>query len=201
MPELRHAGFKDRLRAATIFSFATVESRLGRSYAKVFIHNLKKKGEIITLRKGWYSFKPSPYLLTVALGRAYVGLGSAAFLHGAWNQVPNVTILSPNASRRTRGGERVIAGARVVVRKISGKMYFGYERMFFDDIGEWIRVSDPEKTLIDLIYYDYPFAGEITPGLEKTVDRKKLKRHLELLKKRKVKGYKKISRRLAGLTR
>jgi len=199
MPEIKYAEFKDKLKAATIFSFATVESKLGRAYAKTFIHGLKKKGEITNLRKGWYSFKSSPYLLTVALGKAYVGLGTAAFLHGAWNQIPNVTILSPSASRRTRGGLRVIGGAKVAVRRISNKMYFGYERKFFDDIQEWIRVSDAEKTLIDLIYYDYPLADEIIPELEKIVDKKGLKKYLNLMKTRKVRGSKRISERIARL--
>ena len=199
MPEIKYAEFKDKLKAATIFSFATVESKLGRAYAKIFIHNLKKKGEIINLRKGWYSFKSSPYLFTVTLGKAYVGLGTAAFLHGAWNQIPNVTVLSPNASYRTRGGLRVIGGAKVMVRKISSKMYFGYERKFFDEIQEWIRVSDAEKTLIDLIYYDYPLRNEIIPELKKIVNKKKLRKYLNLMKTRKVRGFEKISERIAGL--
>jgi len=198
MPEIKYAEFKDKLKKATIFSFATVESKLGRAYAKIFIHNLKKKGEIINLRKGWYSFKSSLYLFTVTLGKAYVGLGTAAFLHGAWNQIPNVTVLSPNASYRTRGGLRVIGGANVIVRKISNKMYFGYERKFFDEIQEWIRVSDAEKTLIDLIYYDYPLANEIIPELEKIVNKKKLRKYLNLMKTRKVRGFEKISKRIAG---
>jgi len=36
-------------------------------------------------------------------------------------------------------------------------MYFGYETKYLEDAGDWIRISDPEKTLIDLIYYNYPF--------------------------------------------
>lgn len=94
---------------------------------------------------------------------------------------------------------RVIGGANVVVRKISSKMYFGYERKFFDDIQEWIRVSDAEKTLIDLIYYDYPLADEIIPELEKIVNKKKLKKYLSLMKTRKVRGFGRISERIAGL--
>lgn len=199
MPRIKYAEFEDRLKAATIFSFKTVESKLGRSYAKLFIHNLKKSGKITQLRKGWYSFKPSPYLFVVTLGKAYVGLGTAAFLHGAWNQIPNVIVLSPDAAHRTRGGSRLIGGVKVAVRKISDKMYFGYERKFFDDIQEWIRVSDAEKTLIDLIYYDYPLADEIIPELKKIVDKKKLEKYLAMMKTRKVRDFKRISERIASI--
>jgi predicted transcriptional regulator of viral defense system len=190
MPKNNYREFTEKLEKASAFSFRTVEGRVGRNYAKVFIHNLKKKGRITELIKGWYSFRNSPYLITIPLGEAYVGLGTAAFIHGAWDQVPNVDVLTTKAPRKIKVGERIIAGRKVITRKISRKMYFGYETKYIEEAKDWIRVSDPEKTLIDLIYYNYPFINEILPSLMKKINPEKLKEYMERIKC--LRGSKKI---------
>lgn len=192
MPKTKYKEFLEKLKTASIFTFKTVERKAGRNYAKVLIHNLKRQGKIIELTKGVYTFKKSPYMLTKAIPKSYVGLGSAAFLHNAWEQVTRITILSPYASSNVKIGEREIANFKVVVKKISEKMFFGYELKYLEEVDEWIRVSDPEKTLIDLIYFNYPFKEEILPKLSEIVNIQKLERYIRLMKRRRVKGWKKI---------
>jgi predicted transcriptional regulator of viral defense system len=189
--------FVEKLEKASAFSFRTVESTTGRAYAKVFIHNLKKKGKISELIKGWYSFRNSPYSIVIPLGEAYVGLGTAAFIHGAWNQVPNVDILTTRAPTKIKVGERVVAGRKVITRKISKGMYFGYETKYVEEAKDWVRISDPEKTLMDLIYYNYPFLDEILPELVKMISRGKLAEYMKRAKH--VRGSKKIGKELKKL--
>ncbi len=196
MPRIKYADFRKKLEQASVFSFRSVESKLGRNYAKVFIHNLKKEGKITELIKGWYSFRKSPYLITIPLGEAYVGLGTAAFIHDAWDQIPNIDILTPRAPRKVKVGERIIGGRKVIIRGISRKMYFGYETKRVET-KEWIRVSDPEKTLIDLIYFNYPFLDEILPELKRIVDWRKLRKYLKRIEN--IRGSKKIRRKLNKL--
>lgn len=196
MPKLRYKQFVEKLEKSSAFSFKQIEAKLGKNYAKTFIHTLAERGRIVKLLKGWYTFKKSPYLITIPLGKAYIGLGTAAFLHGAWNQVPIVCVLSPNASLKARSGMRVVAGWNVLIKKISDKMYFGYEEKFFEDIEEWIRVSDIEKTLIDIVYYDYAFAGEIIPKLMEMASRKKLEKYIKMMKARKVGKWKRVSEKI-----
>ncbi len=189
------------MRASSLFTYRLVESSVG-SYAKVLLHNLRRKGEIVELVKGVYTFKKSPYMMVKVIPMAYIGLGSAAFLHGAWNQVVAITVLSPLASKVVRPGERVVADFKVIVRKISEKMYFGYEYVYMEDIGEWIRVSDPEKTLIDLVYFRHPAIDEMVDLLE-IIDLERVKAYLELMNKRRVRGRKEVRKRieeLIGLT-
>jgi len=188
----KYSEFIERLRRSSIFTFRSVEAVVGRDYAKLLIHNLRRKGQIVELLRGVYTFKKSPYMIVKAIPRAYIGLGSAAFLHGAWNQVTAVTVLSPNVSKTVRWGIRQVAGFKVVLRRISGKMYFGYEYKYLDEIGEWIRVSDPEKTLIDLIYLGYPARDEIIPRLLEMVDVSRLREYLREMEERRVKGRKKV---------
>ncbi len=193
----KYSGFERKLENASAFSFRAVESRMGRNYAKVFIYNLKKRGAIIELMKGWYSFKKSPYLITIPLAEAYIGLGAAASIHGAWEQVPNIDVLTTRAPEKIKVGERVVAGRKVIVRRISKPMYFGYEARRIEEAGEWVRVSDPEKTIIDIIYFNYPFAGEILPGLMEIADKGKLAGYLKRMKG--VRGSKKIGKNVRRL--
>lgn len=176
-----------------------MESTVGKNYAKVFIHNLKEKGEIVEVFKGVYSFRKSPYLAAKALPRAYVGLGTAAFLHGAWNQVTVVVVLSPCVSSTVKGGVREIAGYKVILRRISEKMYFGYTYVHVEELGEEVRVSDPEKTAIDLLYFKHPARFEILPALLQKCSWETMGNYLNLLRERRVKGYRRVSRELTRL--
>jgi len=197
MPKVKYKSFIERLKRADLFSFRMLESRMGKNYAKLFVHNLLKNGEIIKLKKGWYSFKKSPYLLANLLVKSYIGLGSAALIHGVWDKAVNITILTPLVGIKIRKGEKMIAGRKVIVRKISEKMYFGYEFKSVEGIN--VRVSDPEKTLIDMIYFDYPFFDEVKGELVKLCDKRKLISYVKLMDKRKVKGCKKISEKVWSL--
>ncbi len=195
MPKAKHREYTKTLEEASAFSFRVVEGRLGKSYAKTFIHNLRKRGKIIGLMRGWYTFRKSPYLITVPLGEAYVGLGTAAHIHGAWGQVPNIEVLTTMAPGKTRVGERMVGGRKVIVRRIDRKLYFGYERKMLEEAGDFIRVSDPEKTLIDLIYYNYPFIDEIVPGLLEIVKKDKLLSYLKRMGS--ARGSRKIGKKVA----
>ncbi|MBL7206409.1 MAG: hypothetical protein ISS36_02305 [Candidatus Aenigmarchaeota archaeon] len=199
MPKVKYKEFREKLKRVTIFSFRAVESKMGKNYAKLFVYNLKKAGEITELMKGWYSFRNSPYLLTVPLGEAYIGLGTAAFLYNVWDQVPNTDIITTRAPRKIKTGERKIGDRKLIIRSINKKMYFGYETKYIEEAKEKIRISDPEKTLIDLIYFNYSFLDEIAPELIKIIDKKKLNRYLKRMEN--VRGIKKIRKNINRIFR
>lgn len=199
MPRRKYDEFVSRLLNASVFSFSVVASKCGEGYAKQLVYRLKRKGLIVELLKGVYTSKNSPYMLLKAIPFSYVGLGSAAFLHGALNQVTALTILTPWASRLVKSGVRSIAGQKVIIRKISEKMYFGYDYMFIEEVNEYVRVSDPEKTLIDAIYFNYPLLREMLPGLLELVDKVKLRSYVEEMRYRKVKGWAKVRKTINAL--
>lgn len=190
MPRVRYKGLMERLRRSDLFTFRLLEAEVGRGYAKLLLHKLKERGEVIELVKGVYSFKKSPYMLVKAIPLSYVGLGSAAFLHGMWEQVPSLTVLSPMVSKTVRGGVRFIAGTKVILKRISENMFFGYEHIYIGEVEGWVRVSDPEKTLIDMAYFNHPLLEEMLGRAE--VNESKLRAYLEIVEKRKPKGWKKI---------
>lgn len=192
MPRVKYDSLIEKLRTVSIFTFKTVENKVGKGYAKILIHNLRKKGEIIELIKGIYTFKKSPYMITKAIPKSYIGLGSAAFLHGVWEQIPRITVLSPYASLKARSGEREISGFKVILRRVSEKMFFGYELKYMEEVDEWIRVSDPEKTLIDIIYLNYPLKEDVVPKLLEIVNTQKITEYVRIMKTRGIKGWKKV---------
>jgi len=196
MPRVKYKEFVEKLKRSSVFTYKQVESVLGKNYAKLWIHKMVENGKIVKLLKGWYTFKPSPYLVTIPLGKSYIGLGSAAFLHGAWNQITNIHVLSPTGSVKIRTGEREICGFKIIIKKISERMYFGYTRIFLEDVEEWIRVSDREKTFIDIVHYNYPFSDEILPGLLEDVDVEKIREYLKIMKKRNVRGWRRTTERI-----
>ena len=199
MPQYKHLQLLEKLRRSSFFTYSFVEHSVGRNYAKLLIHRLKKRGEIEELMKGVYTFRKSPYIIVKAIPMAYIGLGSAAFLHNAWEQVTALTVLSPMVSSLIKGGMREIAGYKVYLRRISEKMYFGYDYIFLDEIGEFVRVSDPEKTLIDIIYYRYPFRDDIIPRLVELVDKEKLTKYADEMRRRGVRGWRSITSYLEKL--
>jgi len=135
------------------------------SYAKVLVHTLLSRGEVVRLRKGWYSFHRDPlvFIFTLPPHTAYYGLGFAAYIHGAWDQVPNPEVLTYAAPRKVRAGVYTVLDTPLVVRRISKKLFGSYTLVRY---GDWsLPVSTPEKTLTDLFYFDYPFLDEILPHL------------------------------------
>ncbi len=198
MPRVKYAELMERLRRSDLFTFRLLEGEVGQGYAKLLIYNLRRRGEIIELVKGVYSFKKSPYMIVKAMPRSYVGLGTAAFLHKMWEQVPNIMILSPLVSRTVKGGERTVAGMKVILKKISNDMFFGYEPLYLEEIDGWIKISDPEKTLIDMAYFNDPLLWEVLEDAE--VNRIRLNKYLRLMERRRVRGWRNVRRVLQGLT-
>jgi len=148
------------------------------SYAKLLLHHLTKKGEIIRIRRGWYTFHPDPlvFIYTLPPGTAYYGLGFAAHIHGAWAQVPNPEILTYAAPRKIRTGTHQLLDANIIVRRISPKLFGGYTLIRH---GNWLLpVSTPEKTLLDILYYKYPFTDEIIEELAEKIDTQEITRLL-----------------------
>ncbi len=190
MPRVKYAGLIERLRRSDLFTFRLLEGEVGRNYAKLLVHNLRRRGEIVELLKGVYSFKKSPYMMVKAMPMSYVGLGTAAFLHGMWEQVPNIVVLSPLVSSAFKGGERNVAGMKVTLRRISYDMFFGYELLYLEEIDGWIKVSDPEKTIIDMAYFNDPLLREVLENAE--VNGTRLNEYLRLMERRRVRGWRSV---------
>jgi len=52
MPRVKYESSLKKLQTTSMFTFETVENKVGKIYAKVLLHNLKKKWLVIELVKG-----------------------------------------------------------------------------------------------------------------------------------------------------
>ena len=155
----------------SVFSYSELKALgIPEKYIKVLMYNMIKRNEVYRVRKGWYTFHKDPLVFIFALppNTAYYGLGFAAYLYDVWDQVSNPEILTYVAPRKIRSGAHFFLNTPIIVRRISKKMFFGYRLLKHDNW--YIPVSSPEKTLIDMVYYNYPFLDEILPGLTSIID-------------------------------
>lgn len=132
------------------------------------LDRLKQKGEIFNVRRGFYIIIPDHYknmgLLPIELfaddlmkfigKNYYVGLFSAAMLHGAAHQQPQEFYII-NESPNVRN-----------VKKENLTIHFSEKKNFPDygieekktDTG-YLRISGRELTFLDLIYFEKPIGG------------------------------------------
>src|SRR3989344_5336918 len=172
--------FRERFRGREKFSINDAKKFLSQKwstgqYIKLLIHNLVKNGEIFRIAKGSYTFTRDFSKLESVFSPSYHGLQEALSIHKIWGQATNQILITP---RKVRSGQRVALGRKVIIRRISRKMFFGDQMVNY--AGEWFNVSDPEKTLIDFAYFNEPLESKTLKALLKKTDMEILESYLKL---------------------
>ena len=145
----------------------------GRGYALQLLHTMARRGEVHRLVRGWYSASDDPVAAVFALAPAYIGLQDALSLRGIWEQETNVVVVT---SGKGEPGARSVFGSRVTVHRIDPRYFFGFD---FIPYGRYqVPVSDPEKTMIDLVYFRERPGKEAVVETMKRADRGLLRRYL-----------------------
>lgn len=159
----------------TIADVRRLFPKASHPYISLMLHNLENRGEIHRISRGAYSYSEDSVVAGFAFRPFYLGLQDAMSIHGIWEQETNPVVVTP---RKVRGGLRKYAGGNYVVRRISRKLFFGYETMKYS--GFFVPVSTIEKTLIDLVHYRQFIPPDALIEFRKRVKKKELR---ELLKK------------------
>jgi hypothetical protein len=97
-------------------------------------------------------------------------------IRNLWEQETNPVIITP---RKVRSGIRTFNDRNYVIRWIDRSMFFGYSLVEYGDF--FIPVADPEKILIDMVYYHQFLTDEVKQEVLKSIDRKKFKEYLLML--------------------
>jgi Predicted transcriptional regulator len=92
----------------------------------------------------------------------YYCLESALSLLNLWEQETNPVIVTP---LHVRTGIMQYDGRNYIVRRISREMFFGYQYIKYFNF--YIPVSDLEKTLIDLVYYNEKIPDYLFDNIKK----------------------------------
>ena len=135
-------------------------------YYKLLIHNLLKSNRIYKITRGAYTFHDEVQYSGFAFHPFYYGLEDALTLRGLWEQETNPVVITP---RKVRNGVRQFDSRNYVVRNIKRNMFFDYSLLQYGQF--YIPVSEIEKTLIDLVYFDIRVPDETLVNVIKKLNR------------------------------
>jgi len=117
---------------------------LGKSaYARLVLHRLKERGELLKVRRGWWAFPSSmPEAVACEISApAYLSFHSALYLHGLTTQVPKLIQLAV-----TRFGKKYsIMGREVKEYKIEKSKFNGFS------VKDGVHLASPEKAFADCL--------------------------------------------------
>lgn len=152
-------GMAEDARAEITKSAVVERIQVSPGYANKLLHELERKGWLHRVAHGRYRLVPAEWgpnpiantnTLALALARApegYIGLGSAATIHGLTTQHRRVAWVVTDKQRRTAQiGEMTVHFVRVKPSQM-----FGVSQQLV--LGEQLKVSDIEKTALDCLAY------------------------------------------------
>ncbi len=143
-------------------------------YADLFLHNLVKNGQTYRLTRGCYSWVEDPFLSVFCFKPAYLGLEFALSYYEVWDQETNPAIIT---YRRIRAGTREVLGTNVNLYRIKFDYFFGVDYLSHDEF--YLPISNIEKTILDLIYFNRVPDKEVWSRLLKRADRKRLDSYIK----------------------
>ena len=165
------SAFVDQLQATGTYTFSHADARAAMPTSEIAVDNalrrLKKRGRIVTPRRGFYVIVPTEYRtagsppppwfiddLMRFLGQPYyVGLLSAAAIHGASHQQPMV--FQVVTDRPTREG---VAGRAHITFHMSRQVAETPAAQVQTETGTMV-VSTPESTAFDLVRFSAACGG------------------------------------------
>jgi predicted transcriptional regulator of viral defense system len=169
---------KELFEKSPVVDFKSIERVIGKSkkgnYAKLFVHNLIKKGEIRKIGKGFYTKYDDVSLSVFCFNPSYLGLQSALSFHGLWDQATIPIIIT---SKNARVGLRRVLGKNVFVRKINKQYLFGHDLKKEGDF--YFPYSDLEKTFLDFVLFNEKLSEEVLVEIRKRINHLKLKKYLK----------------------
>ena len=143
------------------------------------LHNLESRGEIERITKGIYTFHSDISVVGFAFRPFYYGLEYALYVHGFSEQGSNPVVIT---SRKVRNGIRKFRDRNYVVHRMAREHFLGYQLVKSGNF--WVPVSDPEKTLIDMIYFRHYLPESLLKTLLNAAENKKIDAYLEGYEKR-----------------
>ena len=148
--------------------------KIGDAYLKRLVNYLMNSGELKRITKGTYTLHDEMTVVGFAFQPFYYGLENALTIRKLWEQGTNPIVITP---KKARTGIRKFGGSNYVVQRIGKKLFFGYELIKYYDF--WIPVSDPEKTLLDFVYFKHYLRADVSKKLKCMIQKKKLTAYLK----------------------
>ncbi len=149
-------------------------TRISQRYLKLLINHLIRRKEITRISRGAYTFHKEMAVVGFAYSPFYYGMEDALSYRNLWTQSANPTIIT---TRNVRNGLRKFVNSNYMVKQAPTNLFFGFDFIKYYEL--WIPVSDPEKTLIDLVYYNHDIRVDALEKLADALNRRRLAEYLE----------------------
>jgi predicted transcriptional regulator of viral defense system len=144
------------------------------SYIRLMLSKYAKSKKIKRITRGTYTFHDDAIVTGFAFRPFYYGLESALNMLGFSMQGINNIIIT---TRNVRRGVRSFEGRNYRVQPIKKTYFFGYKLILYN--GFWVPVSDLEKTVIDMLYFNIAIRPELHQKIVDNIDKKKLLEYLK----------------------
>ena len=157
------------------------------AYTNFFLKYLIRGGKIVRITKGTYTFNNDAELYGFGFQPFYYGLQHALTLNDLWSEQTAPIVIT---TRNVKTGKRDIGNARIFIKRIKPDYFFGFSNIVYGN--RYLPVSDPEKTLIDFVYFRKALSGQTYADMIKDVDRKVLNQYLKHYNEKVVKTVRNI---------
>lgn len=170
-------------------------SKKGASYdySRKMISLMLKRGELYRITKGHYTLERNLTIAGYAFKPFYYGLGYVLTHYGLSEQGYNLEIIT---TKKVREGVRVIFGLNVVVFRIPQGLFFGYRDV--PDETFHYYMSDIEKTLLDLIYFDQVVEDYVYKNIFREINRDRIANYLGHYDKSISEKYRELEKRFGA---
>lgn len=148
--------------------------KISDAYLKRLINHMMRRGELKRITRGIYTFHNDITVVGFAFQPFYYGLENALTIKKMWEQGTNPIVITP---KKVRTGIRKFGESNYVLQRIDKKLFFGYELIRYYDF--WIPVSDPEKTLLDFVYFRHYLREDVLRELKRMIKKEKLAEYLK----------------------
>ena len=141
-------------------------------YIRLLLHNMVKSGKIHRIKKGIYAASRNEAVVGFGFRPFYYGLQYALTIRKLWTQQSVPVVIT---TKKANPGVRYVMGIKTILHRISKNGFFGFEYINYGGI--FVPVSDPEKTLLDFIYYGVNLDPETLSELRTKTDETKLRQY------------------------
>ncbi|MBU0498197.1 MAG: hypothetical protein KKC68_09175 [Candidatus Thermoplasmatota archaeon] len=160
-----------------IDTFAAIINQ-DKTYAKTYLHRLKKSGIVTQIQRNVYTVHEDPLLVASRIiWPSYISLWAAFRYHNLTEQIPNtISVITPRSKTREIIQMR---NTLIIFEKIRPSWFFGFIKINIQDFE--VFMAEPEKALIDALLLKKISASEIFSLLHEHIKNLSTKKMVEYI--------------------
>ncbi len=155
--------------------FLKARRKISRATTQVTLSRMVKNGRIYRVMKGVFSASNSVETAGFAFSPFYYGGLSALMIRDLIDDQVKMEVMTTKEVRKSNF--KVFGNVDLIKHNIPNRYYFGFDEVHYGS--GMVPVSDPEKTLIDLLYFKIRLSAQDYNQLIGAIDKAKLASYLK----------------------